>query len=333
MKRNIIVILITVAVLAVMWGSASKEDTVSTFDVFTVSPQEKNLHEYVNAEGRIKEGTKRDIYVKNFSQIGEIFITEGEEVKKGSPLFEIKPIEGEIFTETFNIDEQQVFEIFEEYGFEIPAEEDFSFISGDETIVTSPIDGVITDVNITTGENVNVIKKLVSVSDFSDLYIDTLIPEAYSTKVKEGADVKISAEAFGDNSYSGKIESISPIAKHIPSIMGEGKTYINAILRTNSKNSLFRPELTVNAKITVDTTKDALTLPYECIRQNDDGSEFVFCVKDGRAVQQGIITGRELENEAEIISGLEKDSVVVFNPDDNIYDGAIVKIVQDTEKK
>ena len=333
MKRSIIVVLITVTVLAAMWGSASKEDSAPEFAVFTLSPEEKNLHEYVNAEGRIKEGTKRDIYVKNFSQIGEVFVTEGEEVKKGSPLFEIKPIDSEALTETFDIDEQQVLEIFREYGFEIPDEENFSFVSVEETIVTSPIDGVITDVNITTGENVNVIKKLISVSDFSDLYIDTLIPEAYSARVKEGAEVKISAEAFGDTTYSGKIESISPIAKYIPSIMGEGKTYINAILRTNSKNYLFRPELTVNAKITVETTKNALTLPYECIRQNDDGSEFVFCIKDGKAVEQGIITGRELENEAEILSGIEKDSIVIFNPDDNLYDGAIVKIVQDSEKK
>ena len=331
MKRSIIVLFTTAIILSVMWINSSKKESTPTFDISIISPAEKNLHEYINAEGRIKEGTKRDIFVRNLSQIGEVFVKEGSEVKKGSPLFEIKPIEDKFLQETYHIEKQQVLEIFQEYGFEIPDEVNFSFVSDEETIVRSPIDGIITDVNITPGENVNMIKKLVSVSDFSDLYIDTLIPEAYSARVRAGAEAKISAEAFGDTVYSGRVESVSPVAKHIPSITGDGKTYINALLRTNTKNTLFKPELSVNAKITIATKNKALTIPYECIRQNDDGSEFVYCVKDGRAVYQVITTGRELDNETEVTDGITKESVIVFNPTDDLYDGAIVKISDNME--
>ncbi len=332
MKKSIIVILATVIILSVMWINASKEEKTPVFDVYTISPQKKHIYDYVNAEGRIKEGTKRDIYVKKLAQIGDIFVKEGQTVKKGSPLFEINPIEGEFSSENYNIDEYQVFEIFEEYGFKMPDKDDFSFITDEESIVTSPIEGIITDINIQKGENVNVIKKLVSVSDFSDLYIDTLIPEAYSTRIKPGAEVKITAEAFGDTSYSGKIESVSPVAKYIPSITGDGRTYISAVLRTNSRNTLFKPELTVKAKITVNTTQNALTIPYECIRQNDDGSEYVFCVKKGNIVKQGITTGQELEYEVEVKSGISEESIIVYNPTEELKEGVSVNIQNAAEK-
>ncbi len=331
MKKSIIVIMATVIILSVMWISASKEEVSPVFDVYTVSPEKKNIYDYVNAEGRIKEGNKRDIYVKKLAQIGNIFVEEGEIVKKGSPLFEIKPIEDEFASENYNIDEYRVFDIFEEYGFDMPDKNDFSFVTDEETVVTSPIDGVITDINIQNGENVNVIKRLVSVSDFSDLYIDALIPEAYSARIKPGAEAKITAEAFGDTSYAGKIESVSPVAKHIPSITGDGKTYISAVLRTNSRNTLFKPELTVKAKITVNTTQNALTIPYECIRQNDDGSEYVFCIKAGRLVQQRITTGQELDYEVEVKSGISEDSIIVYNPTEELREGVSVNILNAAE--
>lgn len=331
MKKSIVVILATVIILSIMWISASKNETDPVFDVYTISPEKKNIYDYINAEGRIKEGTKRDIYVKKLAQIGDIFVTEGDTVKKGSPLFEIKPLERDFSSTNYDIDEFQVFEIFEEYGFEMPDKDVFLFISDDKSVITSPIDGVITDINIRNGENVNALKKLVSVSDFSDLYIDTQIPEAYSSRIRPGAEAKITAEAFGDTSYSGKIESVSPVAKHIPSITGDGKTYISAVLRTNSRNTLFKPELTVKARITVNTTENALTIPYECILQNDDGSEYVFLVKDGKIKKQGISSGQELEYEVEVKSGITENDIIVYNPTDKLKEGSSVNIENATE--
>lgn len=332
MKKILITVLITLFIISGMWILSSQDKEIPAVNVYTVSPEKKNIYDYINADGRIKEGNRRDIYVKQLSEIGKVFVTEGETVKKGSPLFEIKPLfEKEISENTYSVDNSAVFDVFREYGFEIPDIEAFSFISTEESLVTSPIDGVITDVNVFAGENVNAIKKLITVSDFSDVYISVLIPEAYSARVAEGSEAKITAEAFGDNYYSGKIESISPVAKYVPSLTGEGKTYISAVVRPNNKNKLFRPELTVKTKITVNTIKDALTIPYECIRQDDVGREFVYCVENGVLKKQMIKTGYELDKETEIQSGLKKDSVVVLNPDDDLNEGMRVVCMSGSE--
>lgn len=332
MKRILTTIIITVFIISGMWIFSSHDKEPEVLEVHTISPKRKNIYDHINADGRIKEGNRRDIYAKELSEIGKIFVTKGENVKKGSPLFEIKPLAGERLNDgIYTVDNSAVFEVFREYGLEIPDLEKFSFVSTEDSIVTSPIDGVITDINIVNGENVNMLKRLITVSDFSDVYISILIPEAYSAKVTEGAEAKITAEAFGDNQYFGKIESISPVATYIPSITGEGKTYISAVVRPNSKNNLFRPELSVKTKITVNTIKNALTLPYECIRQDENGKEFVYCVENGIIRKQVVKTGYELEQETEIRSGLKKDSIVVFDPDDNISEGAAVIAIKNSE--
>ncbi len=331
MKRSIIVILITVLIISSMWivGSSSEE---VIFDVSVITPVKKNIYDYVTADGRIKEGTKKDIYIRTPAKIKNLYVSEGQSVKKGSPLFEITPIEEELLIK-HNIYEKDVLAVLEQYDFEIPTLESFSLVSENDSIITSPIDGVVTKLSAKPGETVSGITRLASVSDFSDLYIDTLIPQAYSATVQPGAEVKITSEAFGDVSFLGKIESIAPVAKYIPSITGDGKTYINAVIRTNSANHLFKPELSVKAKISVNAVNNALTIPYECVMQDENGDEFIFLAENNKTKKQIIETGYALENAIEVKSGISENTLVVFAPDENLSENQTVNIVNYMEKE
>ena len=211
--------------------------------------------------------------------------------------------------------------------------ESFSLVSENDSIITSPIDGVVTKLSAKPGETVSGITRLASVSDFSDLYIDTLIPQAYSAKVQSGAEVKITSEAFGDVSFFGKIESIAPVAKYIPSITGDGKTYISAVIRTNSANHLFKPELSVKAKISVNAANNALTIPYECVMQDENGDEFIFIAENNTTKKQIIESGYALENAIEVKSGISENTLVGFAPEENLSENQSVNIVNYMEKE
>lgn len=332
MKKSIIVILITVLIISSMWIADSSSEKEAISNVTVTRPVKKNIYDYVTADGRIKEGTKRDIYLRKPAKIEKVYVSEGQSVKKGSPLFEISSIEEEFLSEN-NIDEKKVFAVFEQYGFETPSIESFSFVSENDSIVTSPIDGIVTKITAKPGETASGIFKLASVSDFSDLYIDTLIPQAYSSKVKPGAEAKITSEAFGDTAFSGKIENIAPVAKYIPSITGDGKTYLSAVIRTNSSNHLFKPELSVKAKISVNAVNNALTVPYECVLQDENGEEFIFLAENGRIKKQIIETGYELESEIEVKKGIGENSLVVFAPDESLSEEQPVNILNYMEKE
>jgi len=332
MKKYIIVILVTAVIMSAMWIGASMESEQAVLNVSAVFPQKKNIYDYIVADGRIKEGTRRDIYTRYPGEITKIYVSEGDTVKKGSPLFEIESVEKEYFEKGVQIDEKAILSVFEEYGFNIPDEDIIAFASTNETI-SSPIEGTITDINVNEGDYTTIMKKLISISDFSDLYVEARIPEEHSGKILPGAETSISAAAFGDATFIGRVERVAPVAKYVPSLTGDGKTYITAEIRTNEGKGMLKPELTVDAKIAVNRIENALTIPYECVRQDDEGNEYVYTVEDSKLSKKVIRTGYELENEIQVVSGIKEDSVVVYEPLDNFEESSFVNVVNITEKR
>ncbi len=318
MKRNFSVIVVTAVIIFSMWAMSLKSENRSLTKVETINPTKKDIYNYINASGRIKEGNRRNIYVNTPGKIVEIHVDIGEHVLVGDTLMEIMPISAEnIKKDAISTGEMKIADFLANTGLEIDFNlTDVTMIEGkDKKIeIISPINGIITDINVKKDDYITPFLKLVSVSDFSNLYVSAKIPENYSYKISEQNSVKISADAFGNKSYSGKIEKISPVAKYIPSLTGNGETYIEAKISINKPSSLLRPGLTVNAKINSETKKDALTLPYDCILQDEKNREYVYLVKDGIAVKRYILTGDELENEVEIKNGIMPDDIIVFKP-------------------
>lgn len=331
MKRSIVTVIVTGLIIAAMWTFSPKTINNSSVDVLTVKPQTKNIYDYINASGKVKEGNKHNIYSDGIAKVAEVYVQVGDTVNAGDVLAEITPISGDdIDWGSYYSGARSVASVFEEYGVEI----DFGISDVSKTVNTSdgtkkiksPISGTITDVNIQKGDNISSINKLISVSDFSDLYIKAMIPEEYSSKVKKGQRVEISAEAFGNCSYSGSLESVSPVAKYVPSIMGDGKTYIEAVINIEKPTQLLKPELNVNAKIASETKINAITLPYECILQDADNREYVYCVENGIAQKRFINVGYELENEVEIKGGIKDNDSVIINPPDELRENMSVSV-------
>lgn len=323
MKRCIVTVILTILVISVMWAYSPKSDEKNEIQVLTVTPKVKNIYDYINANGKIKEANKRDIYINGIARVKSVNVSVGDVVKKDAVLAEIEPVSaGNDAFDSYDIDTSGISSVFEKYGVDLNLD---SFeettrlnIEPQNRIIKSPISGVVTSLNVQAGDNISAINKLISVSDFSDLYVKTLIPEQYSSKIQEGESAEITAEAFGENVYSGLIERIYPVAKYIPSLTGDGQTYIEAVISIENPDGLLRPELNVNTKITSDTIKNAITLPYECIMQDDNNKEYVFCVKNGVAKKCYIDIGFELEEEVEIRRGITEKDLIILSPSEDI---------------
>ena len=78
--------------------------------------------------------------------------------------------------------------------------------------------------------------------------------------------------------------------------------------------------MSVNAKIRTKTIKNALILPYECILQDKNNKEYVFCIEDGLAKKRFISTGHELDDGIEVKAGIKSTDEVIINPGKEIVD-------------
>jgi len=173
----------------------------------------------------------------------------------------------------------------------------------------SPIDGIVTQMNIEVGETVSPNLPLISIFSKNKFQIETMISEAEIAKIKVGDPAKITLDAFGnDNVFDAKIISIDPAE-----IMSEGTPTYKVTLEFEKEYSEIKSGLTANIDIISEKHENVIIVPQRAIITKNN-EKFVL-VKNGdqleeRKIQTGI---RGSDGNIEIISGLnETDSIANF---------------------
>ena len=320
MKKSIFAIICTALIISIMWFFSPNNSKESVYEVETTLPQRKNIYDYINAAGRIKEGNRRDIYPDSIINVTKVCVKTGDKVKKGDILAEFKnPNFDGVDISGYENAAEKVISVFEEYGFELADGTDITKFaetaSTEDCHILSPIDGIVTSVCVKDGGRATPLSKIFSVSDFDELYVSAMVPEGYSSKVEKGQKVEISSDAFDTKKYRGVVTELSPVAKRQNSLMtGQGETYIEALVNIENIDKLIKPELSVNAKISANVVTSALTIPYNCVLQDEENREFVYVVEDNCAKKRFVYLGYELDNETEVKGGLTDDTLVILNP-------------------
>jgi membrane fusion protein (multidrug efflux system) len=87
------------------------------------------------------------------------------------------------------------------------AERDLDF-----TMVRSPIDGTFSNRLVSTGDYITAGQRLGNVVPLDDVFIDANFKETQLKRIRPGQPVTISVDAYGHRKFAGKVESISPAA-------------------------------------------------------------------------------------------------------------------------
>lgn len=88
-----------------------------------------------------------------------------------------------------------------------------------KSIVKSPINGVITNIDAKVGEIVPANKNIISVISYGDYEVEAFVPEADISKVKIGNSAKTTLDAYGDSIYfDTKVIKIDPAATVIDGV-------------------------------------------------------------------------------------------------------------------
>lgn len=188
-----------------------------------------------------------------------------------------------------------------------------------DTRVFSPIDGVVSERNVQTGQiissgisNVGGGTRVMVLSDLSRLFILASVDESDIGKVQLGQKVIITADAFAGRHFSGKIERIAAKGVNVSNVV----TFEVKIEVQGKDKLLLKPEMTANVEIVVAEKKEVLIVPSGAILQNRPG-HFVRVKKDDgtveeRPVQVGISDGVVTE----ITGGLDQGDTVIYDKEE-----------------
>ncbi len=215
------------------------------------------------------------------------------------------------------------------------------------TVITSPIDGVITKLNAEVGEIVvtgtmnNAGTVIMEVADLSQMIVEAQVDETDVTDVEIGQPAKIRAAAYNDSVLSGTVRSVS-LAQERPQSSGgggmgggtENKYYICEVLLDPQETGRIRIFTGLTADVEIETRRhtDVIRVPSQCVigRRTDElppeartlpqvriDKEFtpvVYRIVDGKAVVTPVEVGASDLRMTIITGGLEPGAQIVTGP-------------------
>jgi membrane fusion protein, multidrug efflux system len=99
----------------------------------------------------------------------------------------------------------------------------------------------------------------------------------------------------------------------------------------NTDDSLF-PNQFINARLHLQTVKDALTIPIDAVQYGSKGT-YVYIVEEGKAKMRRIKLGALEDKRTEVTEGLKDGDQVVIEGIDRLWEGKDVKVMDQTVAK
>lgn len=213
--------------------------------------------------------------------------------------------------------------------------------NADRTTIESPINGILTALNVEIGEKIlGTIQmqgtEMMTVSDLSIINAIVEVDENDIVLLSLGDSVNISIDAFKDSTFKGYVYEIGHSA--ITSNMGSQDEVTNfevkvRLLNTNNK---IRPGMSCNVEIETETREDVLAVPLQAVTVRKSGRKnsgqgrgnmadktkerssepkpIVFKYEDGVAIQNPVKIGISDRGFIEITEGLNEGEKIISGP-------------------
>jgi RND family efflux transporter MFP subunit len=174
-------------------------------------------------------------------------------------------------------------------------------------VLTSPIDGVVTESNIAAGFDAPSGTAIVVDAPGFQVTTDVVESDLADVKVGQAASVTVSAV---DAVIDGTVSSISPVASSSSGNNSSIVSYPVTVTLTGPPASL-RSGMTADVTITIASANGVLTVPAAALRGTTGNYSVLLLDADGQTQRQVVDVGLVTNTTAEIKSGLSEGQEVV----------------------
>ncbi|NLI82915.1 MAG: efflux RND transporter periplasmic adaptor subunit [Deltaproteobacteria bacterium] len=177
------------------------------------------------------------------------------------------------------------------------------------TRITSPIDGVVSDVTIQEGETIVTglqVANLVTVLDPTLLDLWIYVDETNIGKAQVGQKVEYYVDAFPERIFKGKVGKIYP-----QPVTKDNIVYYLAIVEVSKEDTEYlKPEMTSQVRIIFQEKEGILTVPNAAVKFAE-GKQVAYKVSGPNKADKVVITtGIRGEDRTEILSGIQEGDEV-----------------------
>lgn len=339
MKAFNTLLIVAAVVMTTACGQMSAPDTqVTTVENPKVTAEKVNA-EYVSQLAvyptTIQADIVNNIAPQSAARISEIDVEVGDHVKAGQTLAMMDAINLEKTRLQMVNDSLEYGRIKELYEIGATSQSDFEAVSLrydvtrktylnllDNTVLKSPISGIVTARNYDEGDMYAMAMPLFVVQDITPVKLIINVPESKFSQIKKGMRVDITTEAFGEQVFKGVVDLIHP------TIDAMTHTFPVEIKYDNS-DEVLRPGMF--ARVTVNYGDNFRTvIPDKAVmKQVGSGEQYVYILNDDGTVRfSTVVLGRRMGDRYEVISGVDDGATVVTTGQTRLRNGAEVDVVE-----
>ena len=188
-----------------------------------------------------------------------------------------------------------------------------------DTLIVSPLDGVVSERMVSEGEYVKVGTNLLKIVDIDPLKLSFALPEKFSGQLKIGQAVEVETKAYHGKIFTGNVYFISP------QVNLNTRTF-EVKAKVANTNYQLKPGFFVDVKLFLDVNERAMVLPEGAVIMRE-GRHVVLMVQGGKITIKPVTPGKRFNGKVEILDGVDKDDLMVVSGLGEFIEGSRVNVV------
>ncbi|WP_338961681.1 efflux RND transporter periplasmic adaptor subunit [Fusobacterium nucleatum] len=345
--KFIILLILIILGLVYYFTHGNKKEKIYINDYSYMEVKKTDEIGTLNLNGYIKANNPIGIFVDKKLKVKEVFIKNGDFVKKGQILMtfdddETNKLNRNIEKERINLQKIQrdlkTTRELQKLGgaskndvknlednariSQLSIDEYTEVLNKTATEVRSPVDGVVSNLKAQENYLVDTDSSLLEIIDSNDLRIIVEIPEYNSQSVKLGQSVKVRQDISNDDKvYDGEITKISRLST--TSIL-TSENVLEADVKTKEVIPNLIPGFKIKAVLQLKADEKNIIIPKIAL-QSENGKYFVFTIDIKNTVKRKEVTVKNIVGDNIIVtSGLNVGEILITTPDNRLSDGLIL---------
>jgi len=185
------------------------------------------------------------------------------------------------------------------------------------SILRSPIDGVVTNRNINPGELTNPQTALFSIAKIDQLKLQGTVSQDVVGLLSEGSEVQVIVDGLPGAPLAAKITQIGPVA-------ATSGQYFPVVVLVNHPGKALAG---MTSRVALDVVADeALTVPQNAVKV-DQGRAWVWVIENARAHKTEVGLGLSDGRFVQVVRGLEAHQVIALTNTSLLTEGSSVTIL------
>ncbi|MDA1217177.1 MAG: efflux RND transporter periplasmic adaptor subunit, partial [Chloroflexi bacterium] len=176
--------------------------------------------------------------------------------------------------------------------------------------VRAPFAGTVLAVNYMVGDTAGAATAAVRLADLSALHIEVFVDETEVTRVKAGQPVEVSFDAMPDLMATGTVMEIARFGTTV-----QGLVRYSTLVKLQDAMQALALGMTGNVKIETEVLKDALAVPVDSVKFDEEGEYVMLKTAGGGedkrvAIKTGLLQGDQILVTGDLKAG---DTVIVYD--------------------